>query len=200
MPRKLDPSQRRRSGPVLEALEARELPSLAPVFWLRPPRIGRPLVIVRPPEPPIPRAGTPGLLTPHERTRQNFAAAFSGSFTTGPGRFTDQLNQTYIRAGGTSTAFLKGNVQIAFFTPVDPSEPITGTATIYPSNTSSTGSLLILDLEGEPGDARDGHPAHLRWTVNDASSGLFALSEGEGSLDLRLRPSQRGPLGARRAT
>ena len=51
---------------------------------------------------------------------EKFVAKFSGPFVTGPGRFIDQASQTFIKGGGTSSAFLHGNLQMAVYTPVDP--------------------------------------------------------------------------------
>src|SRR4051794_26633294 len=58
--------------------------------------------------------------TPHERAREAFVAKFAGSSVTGPGRFTDQASQTLIKGGGTSSAFLHGNLQMAAYAPTDP--------------------------------------------------------------------------------
>src|SRR5262245_2210253 len=51
--------------------------------------------------------------TRHEMLRQRFVAKFKGPFVIGKPRFTDQISQTYIFGGGTSTAFLHGDVQLA---------------------------------------------------------------------------------------
>ncbi|MBX6314278.1 MAG: hypothetical protein IRY99_15405 [Isosphaeraceae bacterium] len=190
----------RRSGREIlrgiEALEARDLPSIAPgLAGLRPPlplRPGRPILV----QGSAVMGGGSGMEmgepTPHEQARRKFAAAFKGRYTIGPGRTFDQKSQTFLSAGGTATAFLHGEVLLAVFTPQDPSQPITGTASLFDRDYPQTGNLLILDLQGDPSSERNGRPTHLTWTVNDNSSGTFAGAEGQGTVELSYVP--RGKL------
>src|SRR5262245_51111842 len=103
----------RRFRMAIERLEPRELPT-APTLLAGPAGVGgdrsspltSPIVARLSPTP-----------TPHERVREAFVAKFLGSFLTGPGRFTDQRSQIFIRGGSTSSAFLHGDLQMAIYLP-----------------------------------------------------------------------------------
>jgi hypothetical protein len=180
-----DDRQRRRSAPTLERLEARDLPT-APTFLVRPPDAARVA------------AADAAQPTPHELARRAFVAKFSGRFTTGPGRLTDQSSQTFINGGGTSSAFLHGDLQMAVYTPRDPSAGTTGTAALIVKNVSNSGNLLVLDLVGDA-TAVDpaGRPTRFTWTVNGGSGGAFSGAVGQGTVEIRYRPGGKVP---RRAT
>lgn len=124
--------------------------------------------------------------TARELARQAFSAKFSGMYVAGPGRYTDQKAQFFISGGGMSTSFLKGDVQIGLFTPVDPSRPTTGIAALIDKNASNSGNILVLDLRGDTSslDAA-GRPTHFTWTVDGSSGGSFSGATGSGTLDIR---------------
>lgn len=177
------PDRRRRPRrPTFERLEARRVPSTgaaSPAF-ATPDRA----VVVR-------QSGPVAL------KQARFVAALGGSYTIGPGRLAGQAWQTYLVGSGTANAFLRGDFQLAFATPSDPSGPALGLATLVPRDNFQTGSLLVLDLESRgPADPL-GRTTRFTWTVNDASSGTFANADGEGTLELRLVPGGRVPRPAR---
>src|SRR4051794_27883299 len=94
---------------VVEWLEGRDLPT-APVLLagpVPPIRFGS-ILAQSGVQAQAQASAVPHLPTPHELAREKFVAKLSGSFLTGPGRFTDQASQTFITGGGTSTAFLHG--------------------------------------------------------------------------------------------
>jgi hypothetical protein len=159
-----------RRRPVVETLEGRDLPSAAAA---------------------IGAAGRPGAAAIRDfRSRDQFSAAFSGSYATGPARFG-------FRGGGTSNAFLHGDVLMSVAFSGDPAGSLGGTASLFDKNYTSSSNVLILDLQGDPADVRGGRPVRLTWTVADGSSGTFTGAEGEGTVEVRYPP---GGQGQRRAS
>jgi hypothetical protein len=131
--------------------------------------------------------GTP---TPHEQAREQFVARGFGPVLVGPPRFTDQARQFRITGRDTSSATVKGAFQMGLFPPADPATGrITGFVTLYDQGVTTSGSILGLDLDGDPAAVdRHGQPAHLTWTVDPGlSGGAFASATGQGTLDLRYR-------------
>ena len=130
--------------------------------------------------------GTP---TPRELARESFSAAFSGPYLPGPPRFVGQARQLLVIGNGSSSSFLHGSLQLGLFLPTDASQPITGTANLLDRNSSNTGNILGLDLQGNVSDVdRAGRPLHLTWTVNSSSGGTFSGAIGQGTLDIRYLP------------
>jgi hypothetical protein len=135
--------------------------------------------------------------TPHELARERFSARFSGSFVSGPGRFTDQALQTFIKGGGTSNAFLHGNLQMSVYTPVDSTGQTTGLAALIVKNVSNTGNVVVLDLMGDTQSLdRSGRPTRLNWTVDGASGGTFSNATGQGTLQILYQPGGKLPARA----
>jgi hypothetical protein len=134
-------------------------------------------------------AGQP---TRHELRRQAFRATFSGPYVIGPGRFTSQASQVFIRGAGTSTAFLHGDILLKIATPTDPDQPPTGALTMYDRN-ANNGSQLGLRLTGSrQGVDRHGRPNRFAFTVDDgASGGAFTQASGQGTLQVRYFASGR---------
>lgn len=136
-----------------------------------------------------------GAPTPHEQVRQNFTAIFYGPYIIGPPRYTGYVSQTYASAGGFSTAFLRGNVQLGFQTPSSASQGPTGTATLFPKNYMLVSSILTLQIQGDPTQPHDGRPTMLNWVVS-TGSGAFTGASGSGTLQLIYRPGNGGFLHA----
>lgn len=173
-------SRRRPIRPAIERLDSREFPSLTPAHLVASP-VFRQGVLAR---------ALQSELTPHETARRKFSATFSGQFVQGQGRLTTQASQIYMSGGGGSSAFLHGDVQLALFLPTDPTQPITGAAALASKNVSTSGSLLMLDLVGDPTSLdRKGRPTRLTWTVGDSSGGTFQGATGSGTAQIRYRPS-----------
>src|SRR5262245_27675209 len=132
--------------------------------------------------------------TPHELAREAFVAKFAGRFVTGPGRFTDQASQSFIKGAGTSSAFLHGNLQMVVYTPIDPTGQTTGLAALIVKNVSNTGNLLVLDLQGRSDSHdRSGHPTRFNWTVDGSSGGTFSSATGQGTVSIRYVPGGKLP-------
>jgi hypothetical protein len=174
--------RRRRVGWSAEGLEPRQLLSAARIAH-------KPLVQV------VPLPGDLGVPTKHEAARRAFTANFSGPYTAGPGRTTGQALSVNAIGGGTSNQFLHGDVQLATFTPVDPTQQVTGTAALYDKNASNTGSILVLDLTGDRPTNPANPPTTFTWTVDSSSGGAFSNSTGQGTLEIRY--ARTGKVAAR---
>jgi hypothetical protein len=180
---------RRRMALVFEGLEVREVPSSASLIAASG---GLSLTHASSGISSAQLASTP---TPHELAREQFSARFKGPFVTGLPRFTDQISQTYLYGGGISSAFLHGDLQLAFSIPKDPTQPITGQATMTVKNVSNTGNQLILDLQADPGSLdQAGRPTRFTWTQNPASGGIFTNGSGSGTAQIQYTPGRRRPL------
>jgi hypothetical protein len=131
--------------------------------------------------------------TAHEQARETFGARFQGPFTTGPGRFKNDALLVHMSGGGTANQFLHGNVLIQVTRPTDPTQPVTGTAELFAKNVATTGTVLVLDLAGTAPSDPMKPPAHLTWTVNPSSGGLYTNSTGQGTLDLVYFPGGKRP-------
>lgn len=186
--RSRDNRSRRRLTLAIEGLEVREVPSSSSLIAasgglsLTPSTTG----IV-----PSQASGTP---TAHELARERFSARFKGPFVVGRPRFTDQTSQTYLYGGGISTAFLHGDLQLAFAMPSDRAQPILGQAVMTVKNVSNTGNQLILDLQADPSSLdRAGRPTRFTWTQNAASGGIFTNGTGSGTLQIQYTPGGKRP-------
>jgi hypothetical protein len=174
-------NNRRRHAPAIERLEARDLPT-PPTFLAGSPRVDL-AALAAMPQP-----------TAHEQAREAFVGKFKGGFITGPGRFTDQASQTFISGGGTSSAFLHGDLQMAVYTPRNPSGATTGIAALIVKNVSSSGNLLVLDLQGDTQSLdRRGRPTKFTWTVDGNSGGTFSGAVGQGTVEIQYRPGGKIP-------
>jgi hypothetical protein len=186
----MERNDRRRMGPVVELLEARML--LAGGTSMNgsrhAPLAGRALAALQ-------SSGSSGdaSSTPPDRTRQGFFAAFTGSYTVGPGRIDGQALRSYMNVAGTSSTFLHGQAQVAVAIPTDSTLGPTGSATLLDKNYAQTGNFLMLDLQSDPQPIPDGRPTRLTWSVANSSSGTFAGAEGQGTLVVSYHPGGRRP-------
>lgn len=185
---------RRRFAPGCEGLETRELPSttamLASGSLLATPRaIG----------------GAGGTSSTNSVSipllYRPFTARFQGPLVVGRPRGEGYLSQTYLYGGGNSSAFLHGDIQMAYFTPTDPAQPIAGQAVMVVKNVSNTGDELVVDLVAVPGAVdRHGRPTQFTWTMNPSSGGSFSGGDGSGTVQLIYTPGKfPGQQNVRRA-
>ncbi|WZP00718.1 hypothetical protein EP7_002367 [Isosphaeraceae bacterium EP7] len=177
--------RKRRLGWSAEGLEPRKLLSASPLGRRAAAQVALP--------------GDLGVPTKHEAARRTFTANFVGPYTVGPGRTTGQALVVSAIGGGTSNRFLHGDVQLATFTPVDPAQPVTGTAALYDKNASNTGSILVLDLTGERPANPASPPTKFTWTVDSSSGGAFGGSNGQGTLEIRYARGGKVPARATQA-
>src|SRR4051812_37305488 len=181
-PRKPTDRSKRRFAPVFEGLELREVPSSSSLF------AASTLLAAATGGPgsggagPNPSFSIPLLYRP-------FSARFQGGYVVGTPRAAGQVSQTYMFGGGNSSAFLHGDLQLAYFTPADPAQPTFGQAVMIVKNVSNTGNELVLDLTSIPGVVdRRGRPTQFTWTVDPGSGGAFAGGVGSGTMRLIYSP------------
>src|SRR4051794_17418057 len=107
---------RQDARPSVQRLEARELPSAIMSLLASPSRAGHGAVAgdgagqggvaaeqALPPNPLLFPSGVP---SPRQSARQAFVAHFVGPFSVGPGQFSSQAQELYIRGAGGSNQFL----------------------------------------------------------------------------------------------
>jgi hypothetical protein len=167
----------RRFAPAFEGLEIREVPSSTALLASS--------VLV----PAAAGATDQGSSSPVPLLFRPFTARFQGGYVVGPPRAADQVSQTYMFGGGNSSAFLHGDLQFAYFTPIDPTQPVFGQAVMIVKNVANTGNELILDFTAVPGAVdRKGRPTQFTWTVDSASGGVFSQGAGSGTMRLIYSP------------
>jgi len=141
--------------------------------------------------PPVTATAT-GTPTAHELTRQTYIGKFVGTYTTGPGRYSDQASQTYTLGSGTSTQAFHSQYQMRVTIPKDPSTPTTGVIYLISPSVATTGSTLILELTADPNSIVRGLPTHYTWTVSSNSGGIYTnaggYGSGQGTLDIHFIP------------
>ncbi|MDG3006819.1 hypothetical protein [Paludisphaera mucosa] len=127
---------------------------------------------------------------------QKFTARFQGNYLTAPARLDGFSTMLYMNGGGMGSMFLHGNIQIAYYTPTDATQPAVGRSLILPKSAIQSGSQLVLDLQAVPGALdKSGRPTTFTWTVDPASSAQYTASQGAGTVELVYTPSTRGPRG-----
>ncbi len=160
------PRRPRRSLPIVEGLETRELMStdfaerrsrVAQRTWSTPRSYRHsPICSMGPTQP---RPMTP---SPRQLKRQLFTAAWVGQYTVGEPLFSDRASTIHAYAvSGGSNQFLKGKLNLVLYPPADPSatptpgnpyaNQVTGIAGLFPENILQSGSTLVLDLNSTPG-------------------------------------------------
>ena len=179
----------RKAVPRVEAMESRELLSMYGAAWSMPARpharatasaFAAPAAVNNQVTDPT------GIPTPHEALRTRFSAALSGPFRVGPGRYSTEAAQIFLKGGGTSNTFIHGDYQLRIILPTDPATPPTGAMTIFDRNIMA-GSQLGLLLTGSPTE-RDalGRPTRMAFTVDvTVSAGIFTQASGEGTVEIR---------------
>jgi len=126
-----------------------------------------------------------------------FTAMFKGHYTAGPARSPGFATQLYMHGGGTSSAFLHGDVQLAYYVPEDPAKPAVGQANMMVKNIGDTGNQFGANFTAVPGAVdRAGRPNLFTWSQNDLSGGTFNGGQGSGTLKIIYFPTQKVPRGA----
>jgi hypothetical protein len=150
-----------------------------------------------------------------ELEREHFVAKYSGHYTIGPGRFSDEayVIHAVTRSGG-SNQFSRALAQLFLVEPKvsttdDPNSLVQGVGSNFPYSTLASGSNLVTDFTGSTADGKQfGNfllPTHLTWYTDSTSSGgyttAFNTVEGAGVIDIVWIPSktpQPGTLGSGR--
>jgi hypothetical protein len=183
----MDPRKRayrsdRRFAPAFEGLEIREVPSSTALLASS--------VLVPAAAGGAGSGGTDqGPSSPIPLLFRPFSGRFQGGYVVGPPRAAGQVSQTYMFGGGNSSAFLHGDLQLAYFTPTDPTQPVFGQAAMIVKNVANTGDLLVVDFTAVPGAVdRRGRPTEFTWTEDPASGGVFSQGAGSGTMRLIYAP------------
>jgi hypothetical protein len=183
--RKTAKRERRRFAPNWEGLEGRDLPSTTALI-----ATGSLLATSRATA-DAGGASSPGSPISIPLLFRPFVAKFQGSLVVGPPRNAGLVSQTYMFGGGNSSAFLHGDLQLAYFTPKDSSQPVIGQAVMIVKNVSNTGNELIVDLTAVPGAVdHHGRPTRFTWTQNPASGGIFTNGDGSGTAQFIYSPGR----------
>jgi hypothetical protein len=122
--------------------------------------------------------------TNRELIREAVSANFKGTYTSGPGRFSDQAMTINLVAYGGANFSFHTNLTGVLYTPVNPatSSPV-GIITLFPRNILTSSAQLTYDLTATASD-KHGLPSVLTAVTDQGQSGGFALSSG---------PSPGGP-------
>lgn len=188
----------RRSVPVLEGLESRQLLSTGHGrMEFRPPAVELP-----PPAQAAKIAGDTMMPTPAQLKKSMINTTLSGNFLVGPGPFQDQASQTKIALKATAPRLegLYKHAAILISTPADPKKPITIMTVLRPPlRPPGMPSNLVLKLKPASPDESRVLPTLFTYTVDGTkSTGKFAGATGAGLIFLTYRGSQhRGLVSAR---
>lgn len=126
-----------------------------------------------------------------------FTAMFKGFYTVGPARSPGFATQLYMYGGGTSSAFLHGDIQLAYYAPEDPAMPAVGQANMMDKSIGETGNQLGANFTAVPGAVdKAGRPNVFTWSQNDLGGGSFNGGEGSGTLKIIYFPTRKVPRGA----
>ncbi len=205
---------RRQFRPALGVLEGRRLPSSAVIAALaRPnPLPGRSALLASSlnasraratavasqetsgsPAPLIPGQGQP---TPQELRRETFTASFTGPYSIGPGRFSDQSQVAYFRGVGGSNQFLHGDFEMGIVTPAASGTPLSG-GLVMNDKSTNTGAILGLDLAADPStlDSRN-RPTSLSLSADsNIYSGIYFINTSSGTVSIRYHSYHRNGRG-----
>jgi hypothetical protein len=132
-----------------------------------------------------------GTLTRRELRRERFVAQYVGTYTVGPGRTSDEANQTFITAAGSANTMLHSDIQMLLVTPKDSSNPIGGVSTIFDRNLN-TNTVLGFDLSAPQQDVdRGGRPDYIPTVSVDVnvSSGTYVEAYSVGTISIKYIPS-----------
>jgi hypothetical protein len=132
-----------------------------------------------------------GTLTPRELRRERFVAKYTGTYTVGPGRTSDEANQTFITAAGSANTMLRSDIQMLLVTPKDSSTPIGGVSTIFDRNINSN-TVLGFDLSAPRQDVDSGGLPNFIPTVSidaNISSGTYVEAYSVGTINIKYIPN-----------
>jgi hypothetical protein len=177
--------KRKRSTPVLERLETRDLPaSLGPNLpgnHTIARDVAQFVPLLYPPGTPQP--------TPGEVARESFVAIGEGVYTVGPGAFNTQAYSIHgYGKSASSNMSRKARFQYVVNEPSTPGAPVTGLMHFLVANFLSSGGSIILDLQGPTGTEVHGLPTRLYW-VHDATSGTTFTGVGTNLPGFNYFPS-----------
>jgi hypothetical protein len=126
--------------------------------------------IVYPPGTPQP--------TNRELVRQAVSANFSGDYSAGPGRFSDQAMTINLTAFGGANFSFHTNLTGVLYTPVSTSSTAVGLITLFPRNVLTSGAEFSYDMTGTGYD-QHGLPNVFSVVADQGLSGGIPLSSGQ---------------------
>jgi hypothetical protein len=139
-----------------------------------------------------------GTATPAEVKRQLFKAVYRGPYIIGPGSFSSQALQVFIRGAGTSTTMLHTDIQMRLAVASDPTLETTGAAVIFDRNLNSN-TVLGLDLATPRTNVdSQGRPNQITGVTLDvnASAGVYDEAFAQGVIDIHYYPTSKKIPGA----
>jgi len=139
-----------------------------------------------------------GTATSAEVKRQLFTAVYRGPYIIGPGSFSSQSMQVFIRGAGTSTTMLHTDIQMRLAVASDPSLETTGAAAIFDRNLNSN-TVLGLDLATPRTNVDSGgRPNQITGVTLDvnSSAGVYDEAYAQGVIDIHYYPSSKKIPGA----
>ncbi len=139
-----------------------------------------------------------GTATSAEVKRQLFKAVYRGPYIIGPGSFSSQALQVFIRGAGTSTTMLHTDIQMRLAVASDPTLETTGAAAIFDRNLNSN-TVLGLDLATPRTNVDSGgRPNQITGVTLDvnSSAGVYDEAYAQGVIDIHYYPSSKKIPGA----
>ena len=139
-----------------------------------------------------------GTATPAEVKRQLFTAVYRGPYIIGPGSFSSQASQVFIRGAGTSTTMLHTDIQMRLAVASDPTLQTTGSSVIFDRNLNSN-TVLGFDLSTPRTNVdSQGRPNRITGVTLDvnASAGVYDEAYSQGVIDIHYYPSSKKIPGA----
>ena len=139
-----------------------------------------------------------GTATSAEVKRQLFKAVYRGPYIIGPGSFSSQASQVFIRGAGTSTTMLHTDIQMRLAVASDPTLETTGAAAIFDRNLNSN-TVLGLDLATPRTNVDSGgRPNQITGVTLDvnSSAGVYDEAYAQGVIDIHYYPSSKKIPGA----
>jgi hypothetical protein len=139
-----------------------------------------------------------GTATSAEVKRQLFKAAYRGPYIIGPGSFSSQSEQIFIRGAGTATSMLHSDIQMRLAVAADPTLQTTGATVIFDRNLNSN-TVLGFDLATPRTNVdSQGRPNVITGVTLDvnASAGVYDEAYSQGVIDIHYYPSTKKIPGA----
>jgi hypothetical protein len=118
-------------------------------------------------------------------------AQYVGTYTVGPGRTSDEANQTFITAVGSANTMLHSDIQMLLVTPKDPTSPIGGISSIFDRNINSN-SVIGFDLSAPQQNVDRGGRPNLIPTVSidvNGSAGVYLEAYSVGTIGIKYIPN-----------
>jgi len=127
-----------------------------------------------------------------------FKAVYRGPYIIGPGSFSSQAMQVFIRGAGTATTMLHSDIQMRLAVATDPTLQTTGAAVIFDRNLNSN-TVLGFDLATPRTNVDSGgRPNKITGVTLDvnSSSGVYDEAFAQGVIDIQYHPTANKIPGA----